>query len=162
MASWDKYPTLEKMPWGKPFMAVSVGAPEFAQTPCITATQPMTAEIAARVQMARCGVRFLVVQKPKVLRHFLIFAHRVGNARARIHAGKRRADDGQEHSERLDQHEGAAMPGPRSASPTTIIMSPIGAAEPGALALVIRYSGSSLRQKYSTNSRRHLGPAARR
>ena len=71
--------------------------------------QPMTAEMLASVQIARCGVRFFVVKHAEVLRHFLVLAHRVGHARAGVHAGERGADQGQEHSEGLDQHERSAV-----------------------------------------------------
>ncbi len=78
----------------------------------------------------------LLVEHAEVFRHFLVLAHGVGNARSGVHAGERGADQGQEHGDRLNQHEGAPVPWPNNASPTMIIMSPIGAADPAALCMV--------------------------
>ena len=46
---------------------------------------------------------------PKCSGHFLVLAHGVGDARAGVDAGERRADQRQEHGDGLDQHERAAV-----------------------------------------------------
>src|ERR1035437_49321 len=58
------YPKLDQKPCGNALMAESAGA---APSPKNTATvmHPTTAEMAANVQMARCGVRFLECSMPK-------------------------------------------------------------------------------------------------
>src|SRR5271157_3455003 len=58
------YPKLDQKPCGSALMAVSAGAPASPKA-IITPTQPTTAEIAANVQMARCGVRFFECSRPK-------------------------------------------------------------------------------------------------
>ena len=55
----------------------------------------------------------LAVQHAEVLGHFLVAAHRVGHARAGVHARQRRADEREEHRQRLHQHE--RLPGGRAA-----------------------------------------------
>src|SRR5712671_2634671 len=64
MASCDIYPTLENNPCGRALMAESCRAPE-SPNGTSTATTPTTAEIAASVQMARCGVRVSECSRPK-------------------------------------------------------------------------------------------------
>ena len=51
------------------------------------------------------GAEVFVVEHAEVFRHFLVLAHGVGHAGAGIDAGERRADQGQEHGDGLDQHE---------------------------------------------------------
>src|SRR5271157_3153179 len=62
--SCEKYPKLEKNPCGKAWITASAGAPASPNT-ATKAMQPNTAEIVARVQMARCGERFLEWRMPK-------------------------------------------------------------------------------------------------
>src|SRR6266700_3364361 len=50
--SWVVYPKLDQKPCGNAWMAASAGAPA-SPNAITTATQPITAEIAANVQMAR-------------------------------------------------------------------------------------------------------------
>src|ERR1035437_4412717 len=64
IASCDMYPTLENSPCGSPLMAVSARAPE-SPNGTSTATTPTTAEMAASVQMARCGVKVSECSMPK-------------------------------------------------------------------------------------------------
>src|ERR1019366_9963776 len=58
------YPKLDQKPCGSDLMAASAGAPA-SPNANITPRQPTTAEIAASVQMARCGVRFFECSRPK-------------------------------------------------------------------------------------------------
>src|SRR5208283_1805589 len=57
------YPKLDQKPCGRAWIALSAGAaapPNTASTPM----QPITAEMVASVQMARCGVRFFEFNMP--------------------------------------------------------------------------------------------------
>ena len=62
--SWLIYPKLDQNPCGNALMVASVRAGP-SPNGIATATQPITAEIAANVQMARCGVRFSECSMPK-------------------------------------------------------------------------------------------------
>ena len=53
----------------------------------------------------------LGVQHAEVLRHLTVLAHRVGNARPRVHAGERGSDQRQEDGERFGQHEDPSATG---------------------------------------------------
>src|SRR6266852_6380933 len=64
IASCVVYPKLDQNPGGKALIAASCGAPA-SPNAITTATQPTSAEIAASVQMARCGVRLLECSRPK-------------------------------------------------------------------------------------------------
>src|ERR1035438_4726779 len=56
MVSREKYPKLDQKPCGRALMVASVSAPALPKR-LLTVQHPTTAEITARVQMARCGVR---------------------------------------------------------------------------------------------------------
>ena len=62
--SWLRYPKLDQNPCGKAWIAASVGAHASPNT-ISSAIQPVIAEITARVQMARCGLRFFACSIPK-------------------------------------------------------------------------------------------------
>src|SRR5581483_6554034 len=62
--SWVLYPKLEKKPCGRVLIVASVGAVASPNT-MFTYRHPTTPEIAASVQMARCGVRFFECSMPK-------------------------------------------------------------------------------------------------
>src|ERR1035441_9052738 len=64
MASCVVYPKLDQKPGGRALIVASVSAPA-SPNGMITATHPITAEIAAKTQMARCGLRFLACSSPK-------------------------------------------------------------------------------------------------
>ena len=70
--------------------------------------QPTTAEIVGQRPDGAVRSEVLGVQHAEVLRHFIVLAHGVGDARAGIHARERGADQRQEHGEGLHQHEDAA------------------------------------------------------
>src|SRR5208283_2612312 len=59
-----EYPKLDQNPCGSALIAASVGAPA-SPNAVSTAMQPITAEMIANVQIARCGVRFLPCNMPK-------------------------------------------------------------------------------------------------
>ncbi len=80
------------------------------------------------------GAQVLLVEHAEVFRHLIVFAHGVGHARTRVEAGERRADECQEDGDCFNQVR--PCPWPNKASPVMIIMSPMGAAEPAALAMV--------------------------
>ena len=69
----------------------------------------MTAEMIGQRPDGAVGAEVLVVQHAEVFRHLLVLAHGVGDASARVDARERRADQGQEHGDGLDQHEGSAV-----------------------------------------------------
>ena len=116
-------------------MVASVGAPASPNT-SETATTPITAEMTARVQMARRGDERLGVQHAEVLGSLVVLAHRVGHAGAGVHAASvvpMRARNTVMASASMKY---LPWPCPSRASPTMIIMSPMGAAEPAALCMV--------------------------
>src|ERR1039458_6356971 len=61
--SCERYPKLDQKPCGRPLTVASVSAPESPKK-LMTVRDPTTAEMAARVQMARCGVRFFPCSIP--------------------------------------------------------------------------------------------------
>src|ERR1019366_2320166 len=61
--SCERYPKLDQKPCGKAFTVASVRAPALPKR-LQTVAHPTTAEIAARVQMARCGVRLRECSRP--------------------------------------------------------------------------------------------------
>src|SRR6516165_11156954 len=62
--SWLRYPKVDQKPCGKAWIVASVGALASPNT-ISSEIQPSAAEITASVQMARCGVRFLVCSTPR-------------------------------------------------------------------------------------------------
>src|SRR5450755_2490039 len=62
--SWLEYPKLDQKPCGRAWIAASVGAPA-SPNMNTRARQPTTAEMAASVQIARCGLRFSECSMPK-------------------------------------------------------------------------------------------------
>jgi len=74
-----------------------------------TAMHPMTAEMVASVQMARCGGEVGGVETAEVAADFLVLAHGVGDTGSGVDAGEGGADERQEDGEGLAEHEGAAM-----------------------------------------------------
>src|SRR5580698_4032580 len=61
--SCERYPKLDQKPCGRALMVASVSAPPSPKK-LMTVRHPTTAEIAANVQMARCGVRFCACSIP--------------------------------------------------------------------------------------------------
>src|SRR5450432_3516594 len=61
--SCEKYPKLDQKPCGRALIVASVRAPALPKR-LQTVAHPTTAEIAASVQMARCGVRLRACSLP--------------------------------------------------------------------------------------------------
>ena len=55
------------------------------------------------------GGEVLLVQDAEVAADFLVLAHGIGDAGASVHAGESGADQGEEYSERLRQHEDSTV-----------------------------------------------------
>ena len=71
----------------------------------MTVTMPMKIDRMASVQIDAVRRVLRAVEHPEVGGDFFVLAHRVGHASARVDARERRADERQEHRERLDEHE---------------------------------------------------------
>src|ERR1035437_1455846 len=133
--SCERYPKLDQNPCGKAAMTESAGALASPNT-VARARQPNTAELPAKVQMARCGERFLSCRSPKCS----------GTSSSLPMAYVTRAPVFMQESvvptiarntvKAWNSMNVRPCPWPNNASPTTIIMSPMGAAEPEALTMV--------------------------